>query len=80
MAHVKTKQRASGAGIEWSARRVSKKSQRDGARRMAPKALGYSLAFILSTMGSQREAFKHEGDVIWFLLSKTVQKKSKETS
>lgn len=63
--------------MEWSARRVSKKSQRDGARRMAPKVLGYSLAFILSTMGSQTEAFKHEGDVIWFLLSKTKQNKTK---
>lgn len=49
---------------EWSTRRLSKKSQRDGARYTASEVLGQSLGFISSTMGSQGEDFKHRGDMI----------------
>lgn len=52
---------------ERSTRRVSKKSQRaerTGSRYTASDTLGWNVGFILSTMGSQGEDFKHWGDMI----------------
>lgn len=51
---------------ERSTRRESKKSQRAeraGSRHTASDTWGWNVGFVLSTMGSHGEDFKHWGDM-----------------